>query len=132
MMSCCKICNNDIDSDNFLKFSNSVNKCHLKVEFNCLVHDNHVEYNFSLLHFNAPSLAKNLYQLIVYLETLNCTFHVIVGTRYVQDVIPLSPQPPPPQPPSSHPADILVQLLTDLSNFYATNVVFNNYQHTVL
>ena len=46
-------------------------------EFNNLIHDNSVESNFSLLHINARSLAKNLHQLIVYLETLNHTLHVI-------------------------------------------------------
>ena len=78
-MSSSKLCNSDIDPDKFFfkQFGNSGNKYYLEDEFNNLVHNNRVESNFSLLHINACSLAKNLHQLIVYLETLNHTFHVI-------------------------------------------------------
>ena len=70
-----------------MQFGNSGNKYYLEYEFSNLVHDNRVESNFSLLHINARSLAKNLHQLIVYLETLNHTFHVIaVSETWVNNI----------------------------------------------
>ena len=79
-MSASTICDSDIDPNKcfFKQFSNSGNKyCNTEDEFNYLVHDNRAKSNFSLLHINARSLAKNLHQLIDYLETLNHTFHAI-------------------------------------------------------
>ena len=51
-------------------------------EFNNLVHDKCVEFNFSLLHINARSLAKNLHQLIVYLEANNVNYSLLNISGY--------------------------------------------------
>jgi hypothetical protein len=78
-----KPCSSDIDPDKYFynEVSDIGSSYYMEDEFNQMISNKLVDDNFSLLHVNARSLAKNLDFLNIYLNTLNHKFSVIVVTE---------------------------------------------------